>query len=350
MRLKKLPLVVFMVLSFIIVLINYVFAQSMEVEPSELNYNRFLVADLGLLGSGKANEIFRVSFDSSSEVKDNYYLKIEVTRLSDGKILLSGNTQPKPYNKYFSGQEYTNYNITDADVPGGDFTLSEEAGDLTDMVMATGALPEGGFRVKLELYKQGDTLTNISHEITINITPPYIQPIYPVNISVTSSSLNFRWRSNMNNMSLHLYTDPAGRNEITSGARLPARGVGQGLDGSLISSILHTGEHYFWQIQGDIETSHGKERVKGPLSEFLYLQEGSQPVFLGLSEAEKEAIRAEIYDILFKLINRRAARSILDYDIDRVLFDGSPVSMMEIMAVLDLIKENKITVNAIYFR
>lgn len=314
-------------------------------------YHRFLVADLGLIGTGgKANSIFSVTFYKDS-TNAKYFLEIEVTDDISGKLLLSGETDKKDYNPYFSGKTYNNYNITDAENLGGSFKISESSKTLQDKILATGAIPAGSFTITMRLK---DAYGNQVDEDSINIivTPPYLQPVYPVNVSTTKNALNFRWASNINNMELHIFTDPRGNNEILKGSLLPARGLGsaQGVDGSLITPLLEDGKRYYWQIWGYIDTSHDEELVKGPLSEFLYFVESADVVYLGLSEEDKAAIMDEILEILQSFVNKRAARSISGYTIDRVVVDNSPMSREEIMTILMLIKERELKLNSIYFK
>lgn len=314
-------------------------------------YHRFLVADLGLIGTGgKANSIFSVTFGSDSTT-DKYFMEIEVTDNTTGDVLLSGSTDTKEYNPYFSGKTYNNYNITDAENLGGSFKISDTSKKLQDKILATGAIPAGSFTITMRL-KKADRTQVAEDSISIIVTPPYLQPVYPVNISTTKNALNFRWASNINNMELHIFTDPRGNNEILKGSLLPARGLGsaQSADGSLITPFLENAQRYYWQVWGYIDTSHGAELVKGPLSEFLYFVESADVVYLGLSEEDKAAIMDEIIEILKSFVNKRAARSISGYSIDRIIVDNSPLSREEIMTILMLIKEKELKLNSIYFK
>ena len=314
-------------------------------------YHRFLVADLGLIGTGgKANNIFSVTFGVDSTT-DKYFLEIEVTDDLSGEVLLSGSTETKDYYPHFSGKTYNNYNITDAENLGGSFKISDTSKKLQDKILATGAIPAGSFTITLRL-KKADRTKEYKDSITIVVRPPYLQPVYPVNVSTTKNSLNFRWASNINNMELHIFTDPRGNNEILKGSILPARGLGsaQSADGSLITPFLENGQRYYWQIWGYIDTSHGAELVKGPISEFLYFVESADVVYLGLSDEDRAAIMDEVLEILKSFVNKRAARSISGYSIDRVIVDNSPVTREEIMTILMLIKEKELKLNSIYFK
>ncbi|MGQ9616776.1 MAG: hypothetical protein ACUVWJ_10315 [Spirochaetota bacterium] len=315
-------------------------------------YHRFLVADLGLIGTGgKANSIFSVSFGEDQTNNAEYFLEIEVTDDISGDVLLSGETDKKEYKTYFSGKTYNNYNITDAKNLGGSFRISESSKTLQDKILATGAIPAGSFTITMKLMKEDRTPVDMD-SINIIVTPPYLQPVYPVNVSTTKDALNFRWASNINNMELHIFTDPRGNNEILRGSLLPARGLGyaQSADGSLITPLLEDGKRYYWQIWGYIDTSHGTELVKGPLSEFLYFVESADVVYLGLSEEDKAAIMDEVLEILKSFVNKRAARSLSGYSVDRVVVDNSPMNHEEIMTILMLIKEKELKLNSIYFK
>jgi len=307
-------------------------------------YQRFLVADLGLEGGGKRNRIFRVDFATAGGVTDSYRLHIEVIRQSDGKLLASGDTDPWPYNAKFSGNPYWNYEIDDS--LGGDFQVSDDAKDLEKKVLATGAFPEGIFTIKIDLI---GPLT-FSDSMTVTINHPYLDPIFPRDTMVTKSLLKFRWRTNFSNREFRLYKDPRGKQEIISGSRLPRRNVGQQLDGSNLANLLTYNEYYYWQINGKINTSHGLEFIRGPISAFLFVEDGTPLEDLGLSEAEKRAILAELEIILQELLGRKGARSIMGYELLRAVLDGNYVTWNEIMAILALIKSGEIDVNAIYFQ
>jgi hypothetical protein len=58
----------------------------------------------------------------------------------------------------------------------------------------------------------------------------------------------------------------------------------------------------------------------------------------------------ELIIILEELINKRAAKSISAYDIDRIVLDNSVVTREEIMAILLAIKSKQLNVNSVYFR
>ena len=320
------------------------FAQTVSINPPTATYQRFLVADLGLEGRGKQNRIFEVSFGTAAGNTDLYRLHIEVIRQSDGKLLASGDTDTWAYNAKFSGQTYWNYEIDGA--LGGDFTVSDDAKDLEKKILATGAFPEGIFTIVLSLVGPSTP----SDSMTITINHPYLDPIFPRDAMVTPSLLNFRWRTNFSNLEFRLYRDPRGKQEIKSGSRLPRRGVSQQLDGSNLKNLLTYNEYYYWQINGTINTSHGEEFIRGPITAFLFVEDGTPLEDLGLSEAEKRAIYKELEIILGELLGRKGARSIMGYELLRAVLDGNYVTWNEIMAILALVKSGEVEVNAVYFQ
>ncbi len=339
---------------FLILPINFLFANaSMQViYPSSkmLNYNRFLVADLGLLGSGKSNKIFEVSFETDNTITDEYYLHIRVVDNSNNSVLLDGNTDSWPYNKKFSGKKYSNYNITEAASLGGKFTISDESKTLQDKILATGALPQGSFTIEFELVRSTDNVTVDNESIMVNITPPYIQPIFPVNTSVTPSGLIFRWHSNLTNTKLHIFSDPAGKREVKSGGRLPANVSGGRFNGVSIAGLLTYDKMYYWQVSGYINTSHGLEFMKGPITAFILKQEGSGVRYFGLSEGEKDRIKSELIKLLKTKVDKRAARSIKNYRLNQVVLDNGELSMNEILNILKLLEKGDLKIKSVYLR
>lgn len=205
-------------------------------------------------------------------------------------------------------------------------------------------VPQGTYYIRISHWdgeaQQGGTAT-----ITVIVQPPFLQPVYPVNVGTSSASLNFRWVArNLSGLRLHLYEDPRGRSEITRGSILPAAASGGGLDGSTIARLLDEGSTYYWQLSGRIQTTHGPETVKGPISMFRY---GDPLAELGLTEEDRADIKDKLIEILQQYVNRRAARSIADYIVDRGVLDNSTVNREEIMTILQLIEEGEITVNAV---
>ena len=306
-------------------------------------YNKFLVSDLGLTEGGKNNKVFEVSFETFGLATD-HYLYIEVLD-SYGNMLMKGNSDNNAYNTKFSNQTYNNYDILD----NLGFSVTEYSAAAKDKVFATGTLPEDTYTIRVVLYEIGSGYVD---EASINFTiiPPYLRTLYPVDTAAILAGLNFRWISNMTNMEFHLYTDPRGKREIISGNRLPRRNVGTIYRATDLGSILEDGNEYYWQIHGDISTTHGPERVKGPLNGFLYFRE---MIFIEgpqLTDRDKRDIMDELYEILMELMNKRAAKGIMAYDIDSVLLDEVAVTREEIMAVLLMIKKKEAKINAIYFK
>jgi hypothetical protein len=346
MRINKIALYIAIVSAMACALAGSVFGTiAFDPAPGVITYNRFLVADLGLTRGGGRYSIFNIRFSGLTGTT-SYSLQITVTRSSDGKQLLTGLTDPV-LGSVINGNTYANYQLDDA-FGGGDFIVSEDEKQLQRQVLATGALPRGTYTISLEL------ISDVGGPITFQVVilPPFLQPVSPVDVSVTRDALNFRWVSNIADREFHLFTDPRGNREVTSGGRLPVLGLGtaSSLDGSLVAPLLTDATTYYWQVWGKITTSHGEERVKSALSRFLYFEESVSVIELGLTDAEKISIKSELLAILEELVNRRAARSIKDYELDRAVLDNGVVTYEEIMAILSIIKEKRATVNAIYFK
>jgi hypothetical protein len=348
MKQKKLVTVFCGALVILFLTFFYGFAQTVQIiDPlsKTLTYQRFLVADLGLEGRGKQNRIFRVEFAGASAAL--YHLNIEVIRQKDGKRLASGNTDPQVFNTMVSGGPYWNYEIDGA--LGGDFTVSDDAKDLEKKILATGAFPEGTFIIRLTLVQEPAAPVS-TDQMTVTINHPYLDHIFPKDTMVSKSLLNFRWRTNFSDLEFRLYRDPRGKQEIIAGSRLPRRNVSQQLDGSNLANLLTYNNYYYWQINGKINTSHGLEFIRGPISEFLFVEDGTPLEDLGLSEAEKRAIYKELEIILRELLGRKGVRSIMGYELLRAVLDGNYVTWNEIMAILALIKSGEVEMNAIYFQ
>lgn len=316
-------------------------------------YNRFLVADLGLSGSAK-NKVFEITFNTDPAEANEYYLNILVKDEITGQTLISGNTNTLPYNTGYSGRTFSNINMTDASNLGGSFTISGAAANksLQDKVLATGTLPQSKFSITLSLYQSGNSTPDDTEIIYITINPPYQQPLYPIDIAVSKSGLDFRWISNFKNIELHLFKDPNGNKEILAGSILPKTNLGraQGVDGSDIAGLLEEGETYYWQLWGYISTSHGDELVKGTLNEFMYSQEGTAGFEQELTEPDKQEIKKELTRVLTGLFGKKWARSLRNYDIARIILDEGFISREEVMTILHLIEQNKLNVNNIYIK
>jgi hypothetical protein len=323
-------------------------------------YHRFLVADLGILNvggtKGKANVIFTVDFgtDPSTDVH-----RVDISVTKNGDTILSGATDSLPYNTDFSGETFNNSNIADADNLGGSFDISGQGFTIQDQVLATGALPGGIVRITLQLFNV-TTGSNVGGPQSVDITvrPPFLQPTFPVDRSATKAELNFRWVTNLNlnlrkRMELHIYRDPGGAREVLEGGRLPVLNiVAPPVMGNVIapSTTLVDGERYFWQVWGYAVTSHGDELVKGPRTEFIYFEELSQVILLGLSDECRQRIMDVASEALREIVNPRAARSVQNFAVDRAVLDGTPIDCAEAIPILESIIAGDLNATAVYFR
>ena len=329
MRGKTLNIGLILFVTGIVLLASVPVFAAVSVDPASATYNQFLVADLGLQGRGGRNRIFQLNLDLDS----GGTLSIEV-KGSGGETILQGTTDSASEDIF--NLTLWNYEIDDRF--GGNFDVQE--GPTVDKVLATGMVPAGTYTITISASSPA-----ASTQVTITVLPPFLQPVYPVDVGTSSASLNFRWVArNLSGLRLHLYEDPRGRSEITRGSILPAAASGGGLDGSTIARLLDEGSTYYWQLSGRIQTTHGPETVKGPISLFRY---GDPLAELGLSEEDRTAIKDKLIEILQQYVNRRAARSIADYIVDRGVLDNSTVNREEIMTILQLIEEGEVTVNAV---
>jgi len=356
MKLSKILFITIMVFVIMLSAAISVFAQhTVEIALSASNsYNRFFVADLGFTGFTK-NVLFTVKFSRDDNETDKYYVAITIEDDISGQTLLTGTTTPKPYYPTFSGVTYNNINITNASNLGGTFRIigGGASKELEDKILATGALPQSRFKITIALFNSNNPKKSESSDsITITINPPYQQPLYPLNIAVSKSGLDFRWISNFKNIELHLFKDPNGNKELLAGSILPKTNLGraQGVDGSDIAGLLEEGRTYYWQLWGYITTSHGDELVKGTLNEFVYSQEGTASIDLVLSEPDKQEIKKELSRILAELFGKKWARNLRNYDIARILLDEGFISREEVMTILHLIEQKKLDVNNIYLK
>jgi hypothetical protein len=311
------------------------------------SYNKFLVADLGLSGrQGKPNPIFRVQFTGTNP-GTNYSLYIEVTDTT-GQVLASGTTGSRDGGSIPDSTWINNYEIFGI-FGEGDFTVSDSAKRYEDIILATGALPQGTYRINVTLSPGGS-----AGPITYTIEPPYLQPIYPVDVSSTRDALVFRWVTNIDKngpVTLRLFTDPQGNNEVQMGGILPQKNVSaNSVPGSAVATALADGKTYYWQVFGRITTTHGYEYVRGPLSRFRYFEEAESVQYLGLSDQDKNRIKDELIIILTELVNKRAAKSIAEYELDRAVLDNNVVTRDEIFAILTAIRAKQLKINSIYFR
>jgi hypothetical protein len=334
---------------FVFAAISMGMAQTFTLSPiGTVTYNKFIAADMGFTEGGKDNKVFQITFAGSSAVEHHLY--IEITS-SDGKTLLSGTTDKTghTFDADFSGKTLWNYDILDK--LGGRFSVSSSASTVKDKILKTGEIPEGLYTVSIELRDKSSALIDGPEILNIQVIPPYLASIYPVDTSVTKAGMNFKIVSkHVDNKELHVYSDPSGNVELT-GPTTVLRNVGDSFDASSIASLLTNGEIYYWQIHGEIDTTHGDELVKSYLNPFLYFEDTGFVEDLGLSEVESSQIMKEIFEIVNEIINKRAANSLKGFEVERVLIDGSVVSnAQDIMAILKLIKEKEVTVNSAAFR
>ena len=315
-----------------------------------LTYHVFLVADLGLEGGGKGNKDFQITFGAGPTGQQE--ITIDVTDFNTGDLLVTGATDPHDYateiqGTYFIGQL--------DDLFGGDFDVVDDATDLYDKVLATGRLPRGRFRITVGLNPNG-----ASTSIIVNIAPPYMQPLYPVEVQTNRAVLDFRWITNINRQELHIYTDPFGNREVLAGSRLPYTRIpstasiwnpqAQRVDGSIVSPVLKDGAILYWQIQGYIKTSHGDERTESVLTAFQYFENAQSLKYIGLSDPDKQAIKDLLIKMLQEIVDNRAARSIEQYDITRIAIDNSPATREEIMTILQAIISGDVTATSVQFQ
>jgi len=349
MRYVKLLLATSLALLFLSIFALNSFGQVTINPAGPLKYHVFLVADLGLQGGGKGNKDFTITFSAGPSGSQS--ITVDVYDDLTSQLLVSGQTNSFDYSQiqgtYYIGQIDDKF--------GGDFEVVDQAEDLYNKVLATGALPRGRFRIRVGLTPNGSF-----DELVVNIVPPYLQPLFPVDLQVNRAVLNFRWVSNISRQELHVYSDPFGNKEVLKGDRLPFRRISGGgveeataaqqVEGSFIAPVLDDGEIYYWQIWGRIVTSHGDELRKGTLTAFQYFEEAEKMAYIGLSDPDKQAIKDTLIELLEKIVNKRAARSIQEYDVNRVVLDNSPVTREEIMTILKAIIDEELTATSVRFQ
>ncbi len=337
---------VFILFSFSIGLSDVILS---HYPPGSTTYNRFLAGDLGFTKGGKNNRVFSITFDSPGTTT-LYHLHIEIS--SEGKTILSGNTGSHAFNsKYGVKQTYWNYEILDE--LGGSFTVSRSGSDVRDKVLKTGEVPQGTYIVQIQLVRESDQLAISTEQITFTVVPASLHSIYPVNTSVTKSSMDFKWFSKeLFDMQFHLFKDPGGRDEIRSGYRLPRSvGSGQGYDGSGIGSLLNDGSMYYWQIRGKITTTHGDELVKSPLNAFLYFEDKTSLEDWWLDPVVSREITEELSELLKEYLSKRVIDALKDYDIERITLDnGGIFSKEQVLSILAMIKNKEVEVKSVYFK
>lgn len=339
---------------FITVLFTFsstAFGQTVTISPSELTYHEFLVADLALEGGGRGVRDFTISFGGVTG--DSRQITVEVWDRNTGHRLLSGSTDLALYSTIVAGSPYFIGDLDDRF--GGEFDLEEAGKELYDKVFEMNELPRGRFRIIV-----GVSGSVASDFIDINVAPPYIHQLYPVEVQTHRAVLDFRWISNYNRQELHIYTDPFGNDEVLRGSRLPYRNIpdptaiwyprAQQVRGSNFTPVLEDGKVYFWKIEGYLTTSHGKVREESQLVKFQYFEEAGKMEYIGLTDADKQAIKDALIEMLKKVVGKREARSIERYDVNSILFDNTPITRYEIMTILQAIIDEELTATTIRFQ
>jgi hypothetical protein len=315
-----------------------------------LRYHEFQVADLGLEGPGRGTRDFKIEITSGGV--GNQAVTVEVRDDSTSELLVSGSTDTVPQSalqgSWFMGEIDDKF--------GGEFDVEEEGGTLYDKVLATGLLPRGRYRITVGLSPAGASATLI-----VEIVPPYMQPLYPVDVQTDRAVLSFKWVSNIERQELWVYTDPAGNRAVLEGSRLSFTKAGGVLDmprsqnvpGSFVAPVLENGRMYYWQIHGYVVTSHGNERRKSVLTAFQYFEEKKDVEYIGLTDPDKKAIMDVLVQLLKQVMGRqgeRAAKSLDRYEVSRVTVDDSPVSREEIISILQEIIAGRARATAISFQ
>ena len=304
-----------------------------------LFYNVFQVADLGLQGGGRGNRDFKINIGPNPG--GTQAITVEVRDDVTGDLLVSGQTDPFP-----QGQLEGSHFIGEIDDKfGGEFDVEDPGTGIYDKVLATGVLPRGRYSITVGL-SPGPAA---SATLIVEIVPPYVQPLFPVDMQTTRDLLDFRWVSNIQRQELHIYTDRAGNKEVLGGSRLPYTKIGgvagkpqgQNVSGSFIAPLLKNGGMYYWQIHGYIVTSHGDERKESVLTAFQYFEEKKDIEYIGLSEPDKKAIMDALIQMLIAVMGEKnggkAAKTLDGYGINSISLDGSPISREEIMCLLEAI-------------
>jgi hypothetical protein len=289
-------------------------------------YNVFYVADLGLQGSGGRNRVFELNVNLGAGQA------VSITVRHNGQDIMTGQTDPLP-----SAVNDTFWNFEIDDRFGGNFEVLDE-GNTVDKILATGLAPAGTYEI---------VVNNDSASFIVN--PPFLQPVFPVDMAVPETALDFKYvarnfSGSGNVLTLRVFEDPRGRSEITRGEILPAVSTGGLAPGTAISKLLEEGNTYYWQLSGLVRTTHGDELLEGPVSMFVY---GAPFNLLGLSDEDKQDIKDKLIEILQQYVNNRAARSIADYIVNRGVLDNSVVGREEIMTLLLLVEEGAVEINSI---
>ena len=333
------------------------FAQTMTVLNYFFQYyNQFSLADLGFEGSSCRKEFFRLDFGGSSA--SNYYIRIQIGHASliggtSYGTVVDGETDPYPYDAKFlasPGPQWTNCEIAnDSDF---DFDADIINNTFEDRYKAINGFPEGRYTVTFTLTPDGPG-TTVERTVTFTVRPYYLTYLSPGDgESVTETSLIFRFRTNLSNLSLHLY-DARGV-EIKYGKELPMSlgNGGSGIPtmytvfGSSFKSVLDLGETYYWRVEGDQNLSRSPSEVytKGEMMEFSYGKPGTgggaDEIVSFLTEEEKDMIMQMLLDTLQSGGKNKESRQLerVDAVIRDVTLDGEAVSSGHVISILESLK------------
>ena len=325
-----------------------IFGQITISPPGPLTYHVFLAADLGLGTTNKGNKDFRITFNPGPTGQQQ--IEVLVSDIISGDLLVEGATDPQDYATEIQGT----YFIGDLDENfGGDFDVLDTGDARYQTVLATGRLPRGQYRITFRLDPHG-----ASTFIDINVAPPYVEPLSPVDMQTEKAGLDFRWVSNINDQQLRFFRDPAGNREVLAGSRAPFTHIaGSGdpfikksyrVDGAAIAPVLQNEDIYYWRIDGYIKTSHGDELREGVITAFQYFDQKSALEYIGLDDADKQKIKDLLIQLLQQIVeDDRAAKSLNPLEVDRITKDNSPVTTDELISILTKILSGEVSATSI---
>jgi hypothetical protein len=333
---------------FLLVTAGFAAAQ-VTITATNTEFNKFIIADLGLQGGGKNNNIFQVQFNVGGG--QNKYAAVVIK--ANGETLADGQTDDQPANM-FDNDTYSNYEIND-DL-GGDFEVSDQ-GDLADTIINTGIVPDGTYTITISVHDAGTDALLGQDTLVITVKSAYVQPIFPVDQLTDKTTLKFQYAvKNLRDQTLSVYRDPSGKNEVKEGSFLPVD-VGDSIGphnvnipGTGINSVLEDSETYYWGVTGKIRTTHGDELVRGPINRFLFFEDLAEVQIVLLSEQDADAIKALLVKILEKYGSRRDAKSIADYLVTRGILDTGTIGREEIMTILMMMESGDIEPDSITVR
>ena len=339
--------------SILVLIVSSVFAGSVfaqitfQITRPPLKYHVFLAADLGLGTTNKGNKDFRINFGAGPT--GTQQITVLVEDVLTGTQIVGGSTDPQPYTdiqgSYFIGELDEEF--------GGDFEIFETGSSIYNTVLATGRVPRGQYRITVGLIPDGAINT-----LNIDVAPPYLQPLYPVDMQTNKASLDFRWVTNIGDMELRFFTDPSGNKEVLKGSRAPFVFIPGGGDpfsqqafrvnGSEVSPVLVDKTKYYWRVDGKIKTSHGDEEVEGVLTAFQYFVVKEDVAYIGLNDADKQKILNLLITMLQQVVgDERAAKSLTPLEVDRIVKDNSPVTTDELISILTQIISGEVTITSI---